>query len=1201
MYLSKLSMHGFKSFAQQTELTFDPGVTAVVGPNGCGKSNIVDAVRWVTGEQRARVLRSDKMNNVIFNGTAKRKPLGMSEVMLTIQNTRGVLPTEYSEVTIGRRLYRSGESEYVLNGVQCRLKDILDLFMDTGMGPGAYSVIELKMIEEILSENTQERRRLFEEAAGITKYKLRRSQALKKLDGTQANLTRIRDLTEEIGKRVGSLKRQAEKAARAKDFQSQLEILELAVAQVELNKLVGAESSLSEETLALKDKLEEYTAQQSQEEAGIEALRVDLVGHEKTLSSRQQKLNEHLEEVRSLDTEKRLNLERLESSKQSIARAQQEQEEAEGRANQLATHRATLEGELEEARPLLEKARQVAENAKVESEKISERSKAAWEKFQALRKELERAEKEQSDRRRHLDRLANRLELIQTDARNAQSQVDSFETRTAEAKTRVTKSTANLENARSMVAKVRTMLEDAERDQDNFKKKWDKATEGLRQVERQYDAVTAEVSLLESLITSYEDLSEAVQFLSEYTSWSDTSLQTVADVLGCDEVFKPAIDSALGSFATCIVVDTEAEARRAIEALRDQDKGQTEIIILERLRTPTRYAEFIEEAADRGAYPLSSAIRVSRPAYRKLAEVLLHNCFLVKSLEHGQDLVDTLDEMANMLYGVSMPIKYVSETGEWLDARGIWRGGSRRTGDVAHLNRLQRREQYEASIQNLRKLESGLEQKQLSVRQIEEALDALPVQQRKEKVNEAERLLTDVEREHIRVVQEYESLEQRFQEATDRIQQQKETSQQVHEEIQQIQQPVETSEEQLATLRKQRVEAEEAFRTIEADNHRALNTFNEASIAAVQARNHHDNLVRDLERNKRDTANLETQKVAREEHIHSLMQTMQNSKKEVALFEEQINALYAQRSGLEEAVDTANQLCQETKAEIIELEGALRGIRQTREQSLRDENSRAVRLVEVQTKKSELLKAIEESHERSLLDEPAPIPDDFDPVSARKEVKSLRSRLKGLGSINELALESYEEEKERFEFMKKQQEDLEKAENTLLDTISEINTTAAACFDKTFQEVRANFARLFSTLFGKDDTADLILADPEDPLESPIEIVAKPKGKRPSAITQLSGGEKTLTATALLFAIYLVKPSPFCILDEVDAPLDEANVERFMQLIREFANNTQFIMVTHNRRTMELADRLYGITMQEQGVSKLVGVKFDEVAELAAA
>ena len=1201
MYLSKLSLHGFKSFAQKTELDFDPGVTAVVGPNGCGKSNIVDAVRWVTGEQRARILRSDKMDSVIFNGTANRKPLGMSEVMLTIQNTKGILPTEYTEVTIGRRLYRSGESEYMLNGVQCRLKDILDLFMDTGMGPGAYSVIELKMIDDILSENTQDRRRLFEEAAGITKYKLRRTQALRKLDNTQANLTRIRDLTDEIGKRVASLKRQAEKAAKAKELHERLETLELALAQFEIDHLKEVEKGLSKEAQNLKDQLELHTAQQTKEEAELEALRVDLVGHEKELALRQRALNEHLEHVRTLETEKRLTLERLDSTRRNIERAEQEQEEAAVRVTQWQAHLSELKEELAEAQPLLVRTREVAERTKAESEEMNDKALQAWEKLQELRKEEERVEQERADRRRNLDRLSSRLELIEQDQQTYRQQVAGIEGRAGESEARVNKAAENLESVRKAVGKARKLLEEVEKERDILTRKLEKATEAQRQVERQFDAVSAEASLLESLISSYEDVSEAAQYLAEEEGWTKRPILTVADVLGAEASDQQALDAALGSLASCIVVRSEDEARKAIAILRARGKGQTEMIVMDRLRPPTRYTEFIEEAADRGAYPLIDKVQASQPEYQKLAEALLHNCFLVKSLEHGQDLVDTLDEMANMLYGASVPIRYVAQSGEWLDARGILRGGSKRSSDSTRVSRLQRREQYDAAVQNLRSLKGALEQKDLDALKLKEAIESLPFEERKRTLSDAERLLTEAEKEHVRENHEHESLQQRSVELTERIASLKTAMSDTREQIASLEAPVEAYEEQLAELRSRRDEAEKVFRLAEAEKLRALEKFNEANIAAIQARNQHDNLERDIERVTRDIETLIARKESRQEHIASLVANIEKNEKVEKELEGQIEDLYADREALDEAVDQAEQIRQETNKRILELDAKLRAIRQTREQDMRAENERAVRLAEVHTRIEELLKNIEETFERSLIDEPAVVPDEFDSQAARKEVRELKAGLRSLGSINELALESYEEEKERFEFMSAQQEDLEKAEQSLLDTITEINTTASQRFDETFQEVRTNFARLFSTLFGKDDTADLLLADPEDPLESPIEIIAKPKGKRPSAITQLSGGEKTLTATALLFAIYLVKPSPFCILDEVDAPLDEANVERFMQLIREFSSNTQFIMVTHNRRTMELADRLYGVTMQEQGVSKLLGVKFDEASELAAA
>ena len=800
-----------------------------------------------------------------------------------------------------------------------------------------------------------------------------------------------------------------------------------------------------------------------------------------------------------------------------------------------------------------------------------------------------------------MDRLGSRIELIEQDRQACEEQMEGFDRRLKQAEARVAKAGENLESVKVAVGKAVRLMEEAEQQRESLQQKWEKAVEAQRQVERQYDAVSAEAALLESLISSYEDVSEAARFLAEKDGWARGPMFTVADLLGADEEDQPAVDAALGSLASCIVVRTEAEARKAIDLLRAEGKGQTELIVLERLRPPTRFTEFIEEAADRGAIPLIDRVRVSRPEYQKLADALLYNCFLVKSLEHGQDLIDTLDEMANMLYGASMPMQYLAPTGEWLDARGIWRAGSRQNGETIHVSRLQRREQYEAAVQNMRTLEAAMEQKKAETLRLKEALDTHPYEDRRRTLGDAERLLAEAEKEYARASHEYETLKQRHGELAERIETLQRAAAETQEQIDALEAPAEAFEEERDALRARRTEAEEAFSSAEADKLRALDRYNEANIASIQARNHRDNLARDIERVKQEADALQAQKKSRQSHIESLRAVITENEKASEDLEQQITALYDERTVLDKAVDEAEQIRQETNRKIMELDAKLRSIRQTREQELRAENERAVKLAEVQTRIDELLRNIEESYDRNLDDEPATVPDDFDAAEARREVRELKAGLRALGSINELALENYEEEKERYEFMSAQQEDLEKAEKSLLDTIEEINETASKRFDETFQQVRTNFARLFSTLFGKDDTADLLLTDPNDPLESPIEIVAKPKGKRPSAISQLSGGEKTLTATALLFAIYLVKPSPFCILDEVDAPLDEANVERFMQLIRKFADQTQFIMVTHNRRTMELADRLYGVTMQEEGVSKLLGVKFEEAAELIAA
>ncbi|MDX1488240.1 MAG: AAA family ATPase [Acidiferrobacterales bacterium] len=406
-------------------------------------------------------------------------------------------------------------------------------------------------------------------------------------------------------------------------------------------------------------------------------------------------------------------------------------------------------------------------------------------------------------------------------------------------------------------------------------------------------------------------------------------------------------------------------------------------------------------------------------------------------------------------------------------------------------------------------------------------------------------------------------------------------------------------EQQLETLHTDREAAEMAYQTAEAESRAAQERLSQASVAAVEARNHYDNLQRDRDRTQQEIGAMRQRAEDRQSHLAMLQETIGAASEKAQAFKDELGAVRAGRSGLDENVSKAKTALMQVKVDLNTIENTLRKLRQEREARIRDEHTRAVRRAELKTRAHDLLENIQTDFGLSLAEDRIEIDADFDDASARSEVKDLRQRIASMGNVNALALEEYDEERERLEFMTTQRQDLENAESTLLETIDQINTTAAARFDETYEAIRTNFRSLFAELFGEEATADLELADPKDPLESPIEIMAKPRGKRPVSIAQLSSGEKTLTAIALLFAIYLVKPSPFCLLDEVDAPLDDANVDRYMKLIRRFSDETQFILVTHNKRTMELADRLYGITMQEQGVSRLVGVKFDEALAMA--
>jgi len=1183
MYLSKLELQGFKSFAERTELQFDPGVTAIVGPNGCGKSNVVDAVRWVIGEQRPTALRSDKMENVIFNGTADRKPLGMAEVQLTIENNRGVLPTEYSEVTIGRRLFRDGKSEYLMNGTQCRLKDITDLFMDTGMGADAYSVIELKMVDEIVSENAEDRRRLFEEAAGITRYKSRRRQALRKLDNTQTDLDRIRDLTDEISTQVRRLERQAEKAEKYATYEERLHHLELVLAQIEYDRLQKKQRTLQQELDALEQDVEAKTQEQNEAEERLERLRELLEEREQVVGQRRAALQQHRDTVNKLEADQRLQRERLDQARRDRERLREAQDEAAARREELTGEIQRLEAALEQAGPALETAEHELKATRARRDEAQEAAEQQRERVQVLRQNEQEATETHTDQQRRLDRLTSRLDMLEQDRRRTRTQLDTLVDDADALDDRVAEATAARDEARAALESAQAQRDEAEATRTQRQKALDAARDELRELERQRDAARAEVDLLDSLVSSYEDFSDAVQFLAEDDAGPLGDLRTVADVLACDDDVRVVLDTALGALASCIVVDDAEAAHAAIARLRDEEQGQATFLVRSRLPDPE------SPSSVDGATPLRAVVRTVSDDYDRLADVLLQRTYLVDTLDEAQSLADEL----------AAPAQVVARTGEWADARGLRKGGSRRTSASPVANRLGRREQLDQARETLERLEQACTEQQAVVDDHQVALDAVDVEAQRDAVREAEEALTAAEKQHERVRYERASLTDRRDKLEARLQDIEEEQAEGDEQVETLEAAAAEAATRHEELRAERDNAEEALQRAEAAEREARDAFSAANVAAIEARNRYDNLQRDLERTRERLEDLDTRTGERAQELDGLQETIEAAQDRQSELDAKIEAVRAQRAAHDDAVQEAETALHDTKSTIATVETRLRRVRQEREQAMREENQRAVRLAEVETRTEDLLESIDEDFEVDFLDTTVDVPEDFDEESARDEVQSLRRKVKRLGSVNPLALEEYEDEKERLDFLMEQKEDLESAEETLLETIREINETAANRFFETYGVIQDSFSDIFSNLFGGDAQARLELEDPDDPMESTIHIKAKPRGKRPSTLAQLSSGEKTLTATALLFAIYLVKPSPFCILDEVDAPLDDANVQRFMRLIRRFEDDTQFILVTHNQRTMALADRMYGITMEEQGVSKLVGVEFDKAMEMA--
>ncbi|PSR00310.1 MAG: chromosome segregation protein SMC [Bacteroidetes bacterium QS_9_68_14] len=1193
MYLSQLTLHGFKSFAEPTTLEFAPGITAIVGPNGCGKSNIVDAVRWAVGEQRPTALRSETMDDVIFNGTAERKPLGMADVELTVENNRGVLPTEYSEVALGRRLFRDGTSEYLLNQSECRLKDIRDLFMDTGMGADAYSVIELKMIDDLLSDSTEERRRLFEEAAGITRYKRRRRQALRKLENTQQDLDRVRDLTGEVEKNVRRLEKQAERAEEHRTISRDLHRQERALAEAEYTRLAERRDALASEVQALREQADALEADQSDAEDRLEALRETLAEREGELSDEREALKEARDRVRKQEGEQRLAQERLAQARRDAKRLRREAARDADRREDLQEKQERLEEEIAEAASAREEAEATLEEARSQREAAREEAEEEQQALRALRQREEELEQKRAEERSHRDRRASRLETLEDEQRRAYDRLETLDERADELAGRVAEAEATREEAESDAEDARAATRRAEADHAERKAALEEATEALEALRRKREAARAEVDLLESLVADYGGHGEAVQLFAEEgltESQAPEDFRTVAGVLSAGEDHRAALAAALGGWAACPVAATRAEARQALTRLRARDAGRATVIALDRL--PAASDGHAPGAPD-GAEPLRPLVRPLEDRYAPLADALLENVFLTGSLEEAERLA-----------GESGPhVRFVTPNGEWAGGTGLLHGGAREDGGAAGSGRIGRREQLAEHRRTLEALSEEIEAQEAEAREAEQLVEDVPLDRRREALRRAEERAVEAAEEARRLAHEQETLQEQQRETADRLDALEADLEEGREALETLREEAEATGAERQELRSKRKEAEAAAEEAEEKARAAQEHFGEARVAAVEARSRHESLQQEQEQAAERLAKLEERRTERKGEQAALQDTIEEAEEKQNALQDDIEDARADRVRRADALEEAREGFETVKTDASEAEETLRDLRQQREEVMHQESEKSVRLAEIKTRLEELVESTaEDFDDLHLPDNAEPPAEDFDEEATRREVGRLRKKLRRLGDVNPLALKEYDEEKERLDFLREQQADLEEAEDTLLDTVTEINEEAAARFEETFSEIRRSFSEIFERLFGSGAAARLQLADEEDgPLESDIEIIAQPPGKRPSILPQLSGGEKALTAIALLFAIYLVKPSPFCILDEVDAPLDDANTGRFMRLLRDFTDETQFILVTHNKRTMRQADRLYGVTMQEQGVSTLVGVELEEAAQLAEA
>ncbi len=1179
MYLSKLDIVGFKSFANKIHVKFDAGITAIVGPNGCGKTNVVDAIRWALGEQKPSMLRSDKMEDVIFNGTKNRKPTGMADVSITIENTKGILPLEYSEVTITRRVYRSGESEYYLNNTLCRLKDIKDLFMDTGMGSDAYSVIELKMIETILSDKMDERRRLFEEAAGVTKYKHRRKETYRRLESVQQDLMRVNDIVKEVQKAVNSLERQAQKAEQFNLLSEQLRVLEIQLLEREYASLITTIEPLKSRQHNAMDEKTRINLELFKEEELLESLRSGLTVLEEQQNAIQTQLVEQQQKINLAQQQRVKNSERQNALNNSIQRYEndkidlrQQQQELEQRVGEIKTTLEKTNTEIHTATEYYSEKKKQLDEFNVQLDAKRAEVKSHQDAVIALLHTL-------SSKRQQYERAKARIENIHGRIEYSTEENELNNTEIVEHIKTVAQLTSEDKELRKQFIEAEMLVRQTETQKNSLQQEIEKLREQELETRSTLERKRSRLDFLKSLVENYDGLSEGTKFLLNHNEWKNTIQNTVAELITSNPQHRIAIENALGDFASYVVVFTIQDAYRGIEFLKQQKKGKAKFICLEKI--PTRKIS-LPSLSGEGIIGWAKELVQCDSQYSNLCNILFADTIIVKDIRSAEKIIQQNSQHT---------FRCVTLEGEIITANGMVEGGNIANEDGGMLGKKKQIAELEKEIATLQQQLAELRQNSTEKEKIISTLDIKALTTSAKTI---EQKMTSVEMKIAQIEYEKKRLE-------DTIQRNAMESAKMIAEVEQLQKDLNTVQPEVEKLEQEKSLAEQRsgathseLETMEVLWNEYSRVSNDAHLEVVRLENEERNLAKELEYTAATVRNIETTFQQRDvdiinakKSIEQLVGELQENEGILETLNAELRTIVEKKKTLETELTTKRN-----KAHSIELK--IKDERQLHESSLSTLHELEMKISELTMKSQNLVtRAKEEFGFELVLKEFSP-EEPFDIENSKEEAKNIKEKIRSLGAVNFAAFDEFQTEKQRLEFLTAQRDDLIESEKTLLTTIEEINTTATNAFSETFTKIRENFIMTFKSLFDEGDECDLKLEDGVDPLEARVEIVAKPRGKRPTSIDLLSGGEKTLTAIALLFAIYLVKPSPFCILDEVDAPLDDSNIDRYARIIRKFSTDTQFIIVTHNKRTMESANAMYGVTMEEEGVSKLVSVRFNE-------
>ena len=1181
MRLKKLYIHGFKSFADRVEMTFEHGVTGVVGPNGCGKSNISDAVRWVLGEQSARQLRGSRMEDVIFNGTEKRRRMAYCEVTLTFDNEDHSLPSDYTEVAVTRRVFRTGESEYLLNGAACRLKDVVDLFRDTGIGRDGYSIVGQGRVGEILSQKSEDRRQVFEEAAGIVKYKARKSEAEKRLDNTEQNLSRIADIISELESRLEPLRLQSEDARKYLAMREEQKGLDLNVFLI---------------------RSERYQEKIAELRLTAENMRETLAQNERE----QQALNERRESVQNQLSEREEKAAELRESLQALI---QEVEAQEGQANVLRERLAASR----------------REQARVEDEK-----RAAEEGETGMRRRIETLESEiaregegvaaREERQTALDRALEEAEAaaarLETEAEDAKERVIRFMNDMGDVKSeqarltalgeaidrQLTSLSAGAEEDSRVAADLTRAVEDAEgvwdEENDRLKALNEAAreiSERTRRAGEEYERLTAEsqkllsikqelgsrLKLLTEMQRDYEGYNLSVkQVLMEAERRGGAGVHgVVASILHAPQKLERALDMVLGGTLQNVVVDRDEDAKAMIEYLKRNRYGRATFLPISSIRGRTLDMGERRVLSMPGCVGLASEMVTYDPIYRGIVENLLGRTVIAEDLNSG---------IAIQRAG-RYQFRLVTLDGDVMHSGGSMTGGSVQSRMTSLLSR---EREITESTENMKKLTEKLAQAQNQLKKGEEERAALKKERAQlfDDVHQQEIAVTRAEDHLARAREELNGHTGRAARVNEARAQLAEQKAEILSQLDALGQRRETTEDEGEALRKRA----QALQTSLSEKRAALNAqrqeAGDARVALATAKRGFEALKQDLSRLNAQKGDAARALAEAAESLRALACRLKADEEALTTEEGRLELARRGLNGAREDFQRADESRLKAQTELKEISESAERLRVATEEFTDRSHRAEMALSRAENDLEQMTARIWEDYQLTYEGaEPFRDPD-FKLAESEKRLNTLRAAIRAMGPVNVSAMDEYRETSERYTELSAQRDDLERAKNDLMGIISELTGKMETQFRAQFEQLDVYFRQTFTELFG-GGRAELRLEDPKDALNTGIEIVAQPPGKKLQMLSLLSGGERALTAIAILFAMLKLKPTPFCILDEIEAALDDANIDNFAEYLQTYSNKTQFVVVTHRKGTMSRCDALYGVAMEEKGVSKLVSVK----------